>query len=251
MPPARHVSTANMATSPIAQPVGVINPPTTTVVVTAAAKSSSPRLSPVHGQPTHSALGGGGGGSTVRVLGPTSTCGTSPDHSVCPSIFSSTTTSASAVMATTTSHPASPEMVRRSTSPLSGAAVVVVSGTLSSSTSLSVVGADGDANTQHQQHQQQQQAPPPPPPLTTVVTVVPELATLGVSRHRRRSRPSVSPERVVIGSASPSTSSRHTRLRRQSTTLDEGWLVSSTSSFFIIFLLPWETKRKRAQTVKS
>jgi hypothetical protein len=45
---------------------------------------------------------------------------------------------------------------------------------------------------------------------------------LGVSRHRRRSRPSSSPERPC--SSSPSTSGRLPRLRRQSTTLDEGKL---------------------------
>ena len=217
-PPPRHVSTANMATSPIGQSGHVVGVnPTTTVVVTAAAKSSSPRLSPVHGPPTHSALGGSG--STGRALGSTSTCGTSPDHSLCP-IFSSTTTPASAATAvtTTSSHPASPEM-GRSASPLGGASVVIGGTLLSTSSSLGI-GADGDVNITQQQQQQQA------PPLLPAVTVVPELATLGVGRHRRRSRPSVSPERVVIGSGSPSTSSRHTRLRRQSTTLDEGWFGS-------------------------
>lgn len=63
---------------------------------------------------------------------------------------------------------------------------------------------------------------PPPPPVVAAAAPsvpVPELATLGVNRHRRRSRPSVSPERP---GAINSPTSRHNRLRRQSTTLDEG-----------------------------
>lgn len=56
-------------------------------------------------------------------------------------------------------------------------------------------------------------------------------ATLGVSRHRRRSRPSVSPERPLnSGSPSGGGSGRLPRLRRQSTTLDEG-LLSFLSRF--------------------
>ena len=58
----------------------------------------------------------------------------------------------------------------------------------------------------------------PPPPEVSVAPMM-----LAVTRHRRRSRPSVSPERGSGGSGSGSGSSaRLPRLRRQSTTLDEG-----------------------------
>lgn len=79
-----------------------------------------------------------------------------------------------------------------------------------------------------------------PPAVVPSAPIVLEQATLGVTRPRRRSRPSVSPERGGSSSdgrpnngggaggsggpgGSPSGgSSRMPRLRRQSTTLDEG-----------------------------
>ena len=55
-------------------------------------------------------------------------------------------------------------------------------------------------------------------------TAVTPLETLGVKQRRRCSRPSISPERagVTPGVGSPSRARRQPRLRRQSTTLDEG-----------------------------
>lgn len=75
----------------------------------------------------------------------------------------------------------------------------------------------------------------------SVGPAVVEQATLGVTRHRRRSRPSASPERPGAGGGggggsgsgsaggSPSGSGRLPRLRRQSTTLDEGTLSLLTT----------------------
>ena len=58
-----------------------------------------------------------------------------------------------------------------------------------------------------------------------VASIEAPLATLGVTRPRRRSRPSVSPERGVTAAGSPSHARRLPRIRRQSTTLDEGMIT--------------------------
>ena len=55
------------------------------------------------------------------------------------------------------------------------------------------------------------------------------LATLGVTRPRRRSRPSASPERGPPGGSPSHSRRRLPRLRRQSTTLDEGIHTVSNS----------------------
>ena len=200
-------STATVATSPsglgAAAPVSPTCFPsaaTTTVVVTStssgaggvyyggrgqvSASPSSPRLSPVQGSlPT-----------SPRQLTTTANCGTSPDHSLCP-IFSAT------------SIPPSPE--GRSTSPFGGQAVETEYGGTTATHSVTkptlLTSAPSTESTVS---------------IVAPAPVVVELATLGVGRPRRRSRPSVSPERPCP--SSPSASGRLPRLRRQSTTLDEG-----------------------------
>ena len=220
-------STSTVATSPSGLGLAPVSPTfpssTTTVVVTSSSSTSvgastfyggrqghgspsSPRqLSPVQGSLPNSPR-------CQLITTTTANCGTSPDHSLCP-IFSAT------------SIPPSPE--GRSTSPFGSGAGSMLN----------------NSTTQHQ-HSGSSTCPlvvaPEEPfvkpilltsaPSTESTTsinapivstpVVVELATLGVGRHRRRSRPSSSPERPC--SSSPSASGRLPRLRRQSTTLDEG-----------------------------
>lgn len=198
--------TSNVATSPSGLGLAPVSPtfPSTTVVVTSTASSSgyyggrqvsaspsSPRLSPVQGSlPT-----------SPRQLTTTANCGTSPDHSLCP-IFSAT------------SIPPSPE--GRSTSPFGSGLMV-----------NSSAGPSAEESYGHNIHSKPVLLTSAPSTESNVsiaaptpAPVVVELATLGVGRPRRRSRPSVSPERPCP--SSPSASGRLPRLRRQSTTLDEG-----------------------------
>lgn len=83
--------------------------------------------------------------------------------------------------------------------------------------------------------------PPPPvdnpyPVLSVATTSATEVAVaLGVTRHRRKSRPSVSPERTDITAPTiANISHRLPRLRRQSTTLDDG----SLASIFVLLFIP-------------
>lgn len=219
------VGTSTVATSPSGLTGGAapVSPtfPSTTVVVTSSssttpstyygthcgrqvsASPSSPRLSPVQGSlPT-----------SPRQLTTTANCGTSPDHSLCP-IFSAT------------SIPPSPE--GRSTSPF-GSGLMVNNSAGSTGTTVEeyspMAGTGQATGTGHQTTKPILLTSAPSTESAVSVTapvapVVVELATLGVGRPRRRSRPSVSPERPCP--SSPSASGRLPRLRRQSTTLDEG-----------------------------
>ena len=221
--------TSTVATSPSGlglAPVSPTFPSTTTVVVTSSASvggsnfyggrqghgsPSSPRqLSPVQGSlPTSPRCQL----VTTTTAATTANCGTSPDHSLCP-IFSAT------------SIPPSPE--GRSTSPFgSGAGSMLNSNSAANpqpgpSSSCPLVVAPEE----HFVKPILLTSAPSTESTTSInapivsTPVVVELATLGVSRHRRRSRPSSSPERPC--SSSPSASGRLPRLRRQSTTLDEG-----------------------------
>ena len=128
-------------------------------------------------------------------------CATSPDHvlSGSPQLF---TTGPSMSMS---SCPPSPDG-RNSPAPTLTASVVDDAPKMAPSSTAPAVEVPSVVTT----------APPPPE-----VSVAPMM--LAVTRHRRRSRPSVSPERGSGGSGSGSGSSaRLPRLRRQSTTLDEG-----------------------------
>lgn len=208
-------ATSTVATSPSGLGLAPASPTfpssSTTVVVTSSpagsnyyggrqghGSPSSPRqLSPVQGSlPTS---------PRCQLVTTTANCGTSPDHSLCP-IF------------TATSIPPSPE--GRSTSPFGGS-MINSSANNSGNASCPVVVAPEEFVKPILLT-----SAPSTESTTSINTpvvstpVVVELATLGVNRHRRRSRPSNSPERPC--SNSPSASGRLPRLRRQSTTLDEG-----------------------------
>lgn len=209
--------TSTVATSPSGLGLAPASPtfPSTTVVVTSTTTSSgssfyggrqghgspsSPRqLSPVQGSlPTS---------PRCQLVTTTANCGTSPDHSLCP-IFSAT------------SIPPSPE--GRSTSPFGGSMVNSSSANNNSAASACPVVVAPEEFVKPillTSAPSTESTTSINAPIVSAPVVV-ELATLGVSRHRRRSRPSVSPERPC--SSSPSASGRLPRLRRQSTTLDEG-----------------------------